>query len=368
MIHQLLRLSENLRADRGRPPLERLDALVDAERFVWTILPYVARSFSFCIAVLPRRTARPLAVAYLYCRMLDTYEDLPANVSDKEAALAAFVGRFAAFEQSGGRDPIEAAPSIGNANAQDELDGAYLLLLRHADRVDRFFATLPEAQRAAILRLVRRMGSGMIWAVRTFAAQGGELQSDEQMSRYCFEVLGNPMLFAEELQRIDCGLTPEVEPARVALAATVGESVQLANVARDLEKDCANGVFYLPQLKAADGASRAVAIAAARRRLLVRAVECGRAFLPFMSGVPSPRVSLARGAALLMALFALSFWQGIAERLGFSIDERGDPITKTNSIGLVVRGVFSRVGFDAVLAHLDLRFADAQARLALRDR
>jgi len=124
LIHQVRRLFENLRADRRRPPLERLDALVDAERFVWTILPYVARSFSFCSALLPRRTARPLAAAYLYCRMLDTYEDLPADAGDKESALSAFLGRFAAFEQSGGRDPIGAAPTIGSARAHDDLDRA----------------------------------------------------------------------------------------------------------------------------------------------------------------------------------------------------------------------------------------------------
>jgi len=239
--------------------------------------------------------------------------------------------------------------------------------VRRADRIDRFFATLPEAQGGAILQLVRRMGEGMLWAVRTFAAQGGELRSDGQLSRYCFEVLGNPILFAEEMQRLDCGLAPEVETARVELAASVGESVQLANVARDLEKDCASGVFYLPQLKAADDASRAAVIAAARLRLLVRAVECGRAFLPFISGIPSPRVSLARGAAMMMALFALSFWQGIAERLGLRIDKRGERITKTISIGLVVRAVFSRAGSDAILTSLDLRFAEAQERLALRD-
>src|SRR5258708_703403 len=87
-------LWETLHADRRRPPHAQLAALDDPERFVWAILPHAARSFSFCIALLPRHTARPLAVAYLYCRMLDTCEDLPTSGEEKAAKLAAFRARF----------------------------------------------------------------------------------------------------------------------------------------------------------------------------------------------------------------------------------------------------------------------------------
>src|SRR5262249_60962117 len=66
LIHVGRRLFENLRADRHRPPLERLAAITEAERFVWRLLPYAGRPFSFCIAVLPPRTARPLAAPHPY--------------------------------------------------------------------------------------------------------------------------------------------------------------------------------------------------------------------------------------------------------------------------------------------------------------
>jgi phytoene/squalene synthetase len=362
VIHVARRLWQNLRADRRRPPHARLAALEDPERFVWEILPYAARSFSFCIALLPRRTARPLAVAYLYCRMLDTCEDLPAAPDEKERKLAAFLARF---ESRDGPDaPPGPAPTIDAARARDAADRTYLLLLERAERVDRFFVALPADQRAAILRLVRRMGEGMIWAVRAFAAQGGALESDEQLSKYCFGVLGNPILFAEEMQRLDRGLAPELPPERVALDARVGEAIQLANVARDLEKDCAAGVWYLPELKRASPAELPSAIAAARRRLLARALALGRAFEPCLRGIPSPSVSLARGAALLMALFTLSFWQRTAERLGLELVPRRDRVTPARSVALVARAVFSRRGSDAVLARLDRVFDEAARRLA----
>lgn len=358
MIHVARRLLENLRADRSRPPLAKLDAIDDAERFAWSILPYAARTFSFCIALLPRRTARPLAVAYLYCRMLDTCEDLPRDAAAKQAALRAFLGRF---DEGGGapRPP----PPLSSDLARDERDRVYLLLLARAGRVDRFFLALPAPQRAVILRLVRRMGEGMVWAVRTFAAQGA-LDGQEQLSRYCFEVLGNPILFAEEMQRLESGLAPEVGADRRVLAAEVGEAIQLANVARDLEKDCAAGVFYLRALERAPPAERPQAIAAARRLLLGRAVVVGRAFRPWMTGIPSPRVSLARGAGLLMALFTLGFWQGTARRLGLPIFPESTRVNRLRALAMVARSVSSRRGHDAVLAQIERSFTEAAARLA----
>jgi phytoene/squalene synthetase len=347
VLHVARRLVENLRADRRSPPLARLAAIDDPERFVWSVLPYAARSFSFCIAVLPRRTARALAAAYLYCRMLDTCEDLAPDASSKQRALREFLARF-------GETSIAPPPKLTAPRVHDDRDRVYLLLLDHAPLVDRFFLTLPSDQRTVILRLVRRMGEGMVWAVTTFDAQQGALADDEQLSRYCFEVLGNPMLFAEELQRLECGLPADVPPERVALAAQVGESIQLANVARDLEKDCAHGVFYRPRLKEAARAGAperlAAEVARARRELLERALDCGRAFRPFMAGVPTPRVSLARGGALLMALFT-------------PIATKGERIHPLASIALVLRAVFSRAGFDAVLARLDRGFEEGARRL-----
>jgi phytoene/squalene synthetase len=246
--------------------------------------------------------------------MLDTCEDLPRAVAEKEAALRAMVDRF-----DGAVEPRPAPRLADDGLAHDERDRVYLLLLRHAERVDRCFVTLPAAQREGIVRLVRRMGEGMIWAVRTFAEQGGALDGRAQLTRYCFEVLGNPLLFAEEMQRLEMGLPPEVDARRRELVAAVGEAIQLANVARDLEKDAVAGVFYDPTLRAGAGAPPPAAIAAVRGRLLGRAIVLGRAFRPYMEGVPTPRLSFARGAGLALLLFTLAFWQGTARRL---LDER----------------------------------------------
>lgn len=364
MIPQSRRLLANLLADRTHPPLERLARIEDPERFVWAILPHVARTFSFCIALLPSTTARALAVAYLYCRMLDTCEDLPAGIDAKRAGLRAFLDRFARHERGNGAGWIEPPAPLAAELAADAGERVYVLLLQRASLVDRVFLALPAPQRALILRLVRRMGEGMVWAVETLHAQGGALRDEGELSRYCFEVLGQPLLFAEEMQRLERGLSPEVPPGRLRFAAAAGEAIQLANITRDLEKDCARGVYYLPELAAAGEGGRAAATAAARRRLLARALLCGRSLRPYMSGIPSPRFSLARGAGLLMTLFTLAFWQGTAETLGLTLHAPRDRLTPRRSIALVVRAVLSRRSCDAILARIDRLFAEGLARLS----
>ncbi len=348
-LHVGRRLLENLRADRHRPPLAQLDAIADPERFCWAVLPYAARSFSFCIAVLPPRMARTLCVAYHYCRMLDTCEDLPRDAAAKEAALAAFVARFEALGADGGKPPpvqLAPPPPLDGALARDPRDAVYLLLLARAERVDRCFAALPPAHRAVVVRLVRRMGAAMRAAVATFAAQGDTLRDAQQLSVYCFGVLGQPMRFAEELACVEAGRSADLPEERVALAAAVGEAIQLANVARDLEKDTAHGLCYLPELAAAGRPAAPETIAAARRELLERSLLLGARFDDWLIGVPSPRFSLARAGGLLMALFTLRFWQATADRIALPIVAPHERVGRLRAACTLLGSIVSR-GFAA---------------------
>ena len=83
-----------LRANRERPDLDSLAAESDPERFVRRMLPHAARSFAASIVMLPREQARAASVAYLYCRMLDTYEDLLPDREAKFRELTAFGARL----------------------------------------------------------------------------------------------------------------------------------------------------------------------------------------------------------------------------------------------------------------------------------
>src|SRR5688572_29053405 len=102
-------------ARRERPNLDRLGSIDDPQAFVWAILPHAARTFSACIAMLPARSALPAAVAYLYCRMLDTYEDLVADSAARDAALRAFAARLHSTDGA-----LPRAPEIESPTERDQ--------------------------------------------------------------------------------------------------------------------------------------------------------------------------------------------------------------------------------------------------------
>ena len=302
-------LARDLLVDRREPAIGKLRAIEDPERFVWAILPHAARSFSACITMLPARLARTAAVGYLYCRMLDTYEDLEPDVEARVAALGAFAERMH-------EDALRPAAAIQDPVVQDPRDRAHLLLVEKHALVDAVYAELSPEHRRLVREVVGDMAESMRWSARAFHDQGGVLESGEQLSRYCHGVMGQPVRFALRLS-LKQPLTPEQEQDALA----VGEYVQLANITRDVEKDLARGIAYRPELRedlGADPAQPAVAerVLAARTALLGRALELAPCYRRLITNLPFPRISFARSSAVLMQLFTDRFYSGCAGRMG----------------------------------------------------
>ena len=300
----------NLVADRKQPPLSKLKAIKDPERFLWRILPHAARTFSLSIVFLPARMRRALAVAYLYCRMLDTYEDLLPTTKEKEQALQSFIKRFAVENE------LPPAPRINPSLTSDARESTHILLVNRAEFIDCVFYRLQHEHQDAIRRLVRRMGSGMIWSSRLFAEQGGVLKTPGQLSRYCWHVLGTPILFAEEMQRLDRGLDYRMDDTRLRSCAVVGEVIQLANITRDLERDYERGIFYHPDLPGLHGLRREECIREVRSQLVLRALRLAAEFRPFVNAISTPPISLARGAAILLVITTIAYYIRAAKKTG----------------------------------------------------
>ncbi|MBC7790289.1 MAG: squalene/phytoene synthase family protein [Anaerolineae bacterium] len=305
--------------DRERPDLAALARIDDPERFVWAILPHAARTFSACIALLPSRAALPAAVAYLYCRMLDTYEDLVADRKEREASLLAFAGRLDHIAM--GKD-LPPAPTIAEASDRDERDRAHLLLVQRSALVDRVFASFDDSTRSVVGELVRDMAEGMRWSSETFASQGGVLDGEEQLAKYCRHVLGNPVIFTVRLLRLGRGLDTSLAPDENARAMQVGEMGQLANVTRDLEKDLRRGIAYDASLRAdlgrdvrgdADATER---VRSVRERLLRMALVRAPSYGRMVDAMRLPRLSLARASAVVMFLFTERYFRSCARRVG----------------------------------------------------
>ena len=317
----------DLVTSRERPDLERLSRVSDPEGFVWAILPHAARTFSACIAMMPARAALPSAVAYLYCRMLDTYEDLVPDPAIREASLRAFAARLTTADGRPESRRLLPAPPISAASDRDERDRAHLLLVRRAELVDAVYLTFDERTRAVVRDLVRDMADGMCWSSATFDAQRGVLRDQAQLSTYCRHVLGNPAVFGMRLLKLNHGSAPELSASEREDAMLVGEMVQLANITRDIEKDLERGIAYDAALANDVGRDTATAndpalterCRAARERLLRLALSRAESYRRIIGALPLPRWSVGRGSAVLMLLFTERYFRGCARRVGMAV-------------------------------------------------
>jgi phytoene/squalene synthetase len=312
-------LTRDLLRSRATPDVEGLTRIADAETFVWRVLPHAARTFAACIALLPAELARAAAVAYLYCRILDTYEDLIVQAPERERALAEFGGRLRTA-LSGGTPPP--APSLPASSARDRRDRTHVVLVNRCHFVDEILRTLPADTQRAIADLVHSMATGMIWSSQTFVRQGGVLRDAAQLSRYCRTVIGLPFLFAVRLllqRRVPGAPVPE-QLREDCLAA--GEMVQLANVTRDIEKDLGRGIAYHPDLAVdlgrtdADDPGLRERVRRVREALLRRAVGLAPAYERMMQAMPFRTVSLARASGVLMLLFTDRYYRSCARLVG----------------------------------------------------
>ena len=320
-LRRPLLLLEGARVDRDMPDLEALGSLQPAERFVWSILPHAARSFAPCIIALPARISLPMAVGYLYCRTLDTYEDLVADPGARRSALAALPARLELLRVG------EAVPPrmVLSYECVDRRDEAHALLADQIDRLDVLFQGFPAPVQVALIDLVKDMSLGMSWASGVFDAQDGALCGQEQLSEYCLAVLGNPIRFAARLFQWRAGrgidLGRDVEQA----ATDVGEFLQLANITRDIEKDLLRGVCYhegLAQLASSRSASDTELIRSVRAALTDRAISLAPAYLRLVEGM-GLKAGLMSASALMMLRFTELHYQGTLTLVGVSGVEAG---------------------------------------------
>jgi phytoene/squalene synthetase len=206
------------------------------------------------------------------------------------------------------------------------------------------------------------MGEGMIWSSRVFAEQGGVLKTPGQLSRYCWHVLGTPILFAEEMQRLDRGLSTEIEAERLRSCAVVGEVIQLANITRDLEKDYERGIFYHPDLPGLEGAQRERRIRDVRCQLVLRALRLAPEFRPFIESLPAPRISLARGAGMLLIITTFAYYWRAARKAGLAAFNQQERITRFGGTITWLWCIFSPQATFRFLRLLEQRFRMAFER------
>lgn len=353
--YRLILLARGLFARRGRPDLEALAHEADPERFLWRVLPHAARSFAASIVVLPRHKALATAVAYLYCRMLDTYEDLhpPEQRVDR---LLSFGRRF-------GTHALSQPEPIPATLARDDRDRLHLLLVERCALVDSVFESLPVVTRIAIAELVGAMAAGMAWSIETLTRQGGAFLDEGQVRRYCHHVMGGPIVFALRLAE-----DREPSAAQHADAMAAGEMIQLANITRDIERDLVRGIAYHPELVPylnlrADPlpAGCRETVRRVREELLVRALRRVSAYRSMAREVVRRGSPGVRAGAVLMLLFTDLHFRGCAVSTGHAAwrGARG----RIGSVLAALPSLLSRRRAERAIERTEQRFLAAAERL-----
>jgi phytoene/squalene synthetase len=223
--------------------------------------------------------------------------------------------------------------------------------------VDRLYARLPDGDREHVAELVTRMAASMEHWSATFEHQGGVLETDEQLAKYCDDVIGEPARFALGLM-----VRTPVSESHGRRIVEVSELVQLANVTRDVERDLRHGIAYHPALKPFLGCSVADPhvrgqIRAVREELLIRALRCVPAYGALLAELRLPRVSAVRGSAVLMLLFTDRYYRACAVRVGRE-PWRGTR-SKVGLLGSAVLSALSRRWAVRVARRIEARFLAA---------
>lgn len=336
--------------NRKQPDMEYLRSLRDPERYAWAILPHVARSFAASVLFLRYRQARTAMVGYLYTRMVDTFEDMVSDPVQRSTALAWFATRFTAEALSDPGPEIE----ITAATPRQEVDR---LLFERRHLVDRLYLDLPQRDRDAVASLVATVAGSMQSWSEVFANQGGVLESDEQLRRYCDDVIGGPARFAVALVARHPLTTEQSD-----LVSTVSEMIQLANVTRDIEHDMERGIAYHPALRVYLGEAPARSAATeqirrAREELLIRALRCVPAYSRLLESLALPRLSSARGSAILMLLFTDRHYRACA--VGTGHDPWPGSDSTTVHVLSAVLSIVSRRWAKRVVRRVEGRFLGA---------
>ena len=303
-------LARGVFTNRDGPDLVYLRAIANPEEFVWAILPHAARSFAATILALSPDKGRVAAVAYLYCRMLDTFEDLYPDAPSRPAVLTEFGRRLA-------HHPPAPVTPIPDRWARDERDRAHLLLVARCGLVDQVFATLSRSDRDNIRKLVSGMAEGMARTAHQFAEQDGVLTSDGQLLAYCDTVIGEPALFTLRLL-VDVPVTELMERDAMAVA----EMIQLANITRDIERDLERGIAYdaslHPYLAGSGDEQRTSVVRAVREHMILLALSRAPAYRRLVAIAGFRPISEARGAAVMMLLFTDRYYRSTISSIGRS--------------------------------------------------
>ena len=212
-------------------------------QFCRVMLPRVSRTFAINIRLLRGRFGEAVRTGYLLCRAADAIEDSWPGDAD---AIRRHFAHFRAALDGDAHALATVAREAGNA-AEGRTD---LELVAALPRVLRVLAALPDSHSRPVVQCVHTLAAGMA----TYSARAAErgpghayLDDEPELDDYCWVVAGCVGVMLTEVLAAEYGLPiDDTQSARIALAPTVGQALQLTNILLDWPSDVRRGRCYVP--------------------------------------------------------------------------------------------------------------------------
>ena len=204
------------------------------------LLQGVSRTFALTIPQLPEGLYRPVANAYLLCRIVDTIEDEACLDSESKRRFCADFSRVVRGQHAPEALRAALAPRLSEKTLPAEHE-----LIAVLPRVIAITHGFDTAQREALSTCVEIMSEGMARFQGLDLRQG--LATLKDHNDYCYVVAG---VVGEMLTRLFCHYSLEIrthEAELLRLAISFGQGLQMTNILKDLWEDHGRGVSWLPR-------------------------------------------------------------------------------------------------------------------------
>jgi len=222
------------------PKCQEDDCPENADALQARLLEGVSRTFALTIPQLPPALLRPVANAYLLCRIVDTIEDETALDSQEKRQFCEQFVRVVRDRESAESLSRALAPRLSDTTLPAE--HALIGLIPEVVAITR---ALDLPQHEALADCVQIMAGGMT-AFQDRELRFG-LETLEETSRYCYFVAG---VVGEMLTRLFCHYSADIALQReqmMTLSVSFGLGLQMTNILKDLWDDHGRGVCWLPQ-------------------------------------------------------------------------------------------------------------------------
>lgn len=200
--------------------------------YIYTLLERVSRTFALSIRLLKGPMRRQIALAYLLCRLLDTFEDDPAlEPARKRRALDSVTTAL-----EGGPVP-DFTDIIAVLNAPE----AEIELVRQTGALFAELSALPEDVRAPVFRWAAEMGRGMALAVTETS-----IRTLPDLERYCYYVAGTVGHMLTAVLLAGRRIRRRKRAVLESTAENFGRYLQFVNIIKDSGADYREGRCFLP--------------------------------------------------------------------------------------------------------------------------